>query len=78
MTNREHLMKQATIDMLMEMNRKIDERDRDSGICIMSCFMSEDECDSRCRGYWCKSNFGKDGDCCMDCIADWLNEEWKG
>ena len=72
-------MKQATIDMLAEINHGL--LDHHKGVCIMDCYMSKSQSDDRCMEYWGKAGSGNDANNekrCMDCIADWLNEEWKG
>lgn len=58
-TNREEKMNLAFFDLLMQMNKQLD--DNDMQACIMDCFMTTEESQKRCRAK------------CEDCVEDWLN-----
>lgn len=65
MKNREHLRDQAQIDMLLEMNEGLLEKQK--GICVLDSFMDSDTVFGRCSGT----------DHCRECVSKWLNEEVK-
>lgn len=58
--NREKLMEQSLYDLLVAMNRQLD--DNGMQACIMDCFMDTEESQKRCRAK------------CEECIQLWMND----
>lgn len=74
MKNREWFQKTATIDRLMQMTKCLNSTD--INLCVLSCFMPEDEVSQYCRTHFDYSV--KDMSIpnpCFRCLQSWLNEE---
>lgn len=68
MKNRDWFLKTATIDRLMQMNKRL--RDTNTGVCILTCLMSQDEALDYCSNHCVNGRR-----VCFQCIQDFLNKE---
>ena len=72
MKNREWFQNTATIDRLMQMNKRLVNTNK--GVCILNSLISdEDDVRAYCTAHYCD---GKEA--CFYCLQMWLNEERKG